>query len=86
MLTAVLVCAVVWCMFCGQFPAVWLAAACAASGAGLLWAGSHGHGPFLSIDVFAQYSRLNTVNPSLKLAVDISRAVGAGIEEIFIFE
>lgn len=25
-------------------------------------------------------------NPSLKLAVDISRAVGAPIEEIFIFE
>ena len=25
-------------------------------------------------------------NPSLKLAVDISRAVGAAIEEIFIFE
>ena len=25
-------------------------------------------------------------NPSLKLAVDISRAVGATIEEIFIFE
>ena len=25
-------------------------------------------------------------NPSLKLAVDISRAVGASIEEIFIFE
>lgn len=24
-------------------------------------------------------------NPSLKLAVDISRAVGAGIEEIFVF-
>ena len=25
-------------------------------------------------------------NPSLKLAVDISRAVGAAIEEIFVFE
>ena len=25
-------------------------------------------------------------NPSLKLAVDISRAVGAPIEEIFVFE
>ena len=25
-------------------------------------------------------------NPSLKLAIDISRAVGAGIEEIFVFE
>ena len=25
-------------------------------------------------------------NPSLKLAIDISRAVGAAIEEIFIFE
>ena len=25
-------------------------------------------------------------NPSLKLAIDISRAVGAGIDEIFVFE
>jgi len=25
-------------------------------------------------------------NPSLKLAIDISRAVGAGIEDIFIFD
>jgi len=25
-------------------------------------------------------------NPSLKLAIDISRAVGAGIEDIFVFD
>lgn len=68
MLTAILVSLVIWCTFYRQVPAPALLGICAGFGACLLWAGKRGHASFrLSIDVFAQTSRLNQVNPTLKL-------------------
>ncbi len=66
MITAALVGLVVWCALLGRVPSAALIALCAAAAALFLWAGRHRHGPRLSIDVYAQASRLNDVSPALK--------------------
>ena len=66
MITAVLAAAVIWFTLYGSVPVPALIAVCAGAGALLLGLLRRGHGHFISIDVFAQASRLNNVNPSLK--------------------
>ena len=66
MITAVLTTAVIWFMFYGQLPTMALAALSFGSGAALAFFGRHGHTRFLTVDVLAQMSRLNNVNPALK--------------------
>jgi cobalt/nickel transport system permease protein len=67
MISALLAAAVVWIMFYGRIPSVALAAVCAGLGMLLALPGRHRHTRFFTVDVAAQVSRLNRVNPSLKL-------------------
>ena len=66
MITAILTMAVVWCLFYSRIPPAALAPLCLGLGVALSWLGRHKHTQFLTIDVLAQTSRLNKVNPSLK--------------------
>lgn len=66
MITAILTMAVVWCLFYGRIPSAALIPLCLGLGVALSRLGRHGHTQFLTIDVLAQTSRLNKVNPSLK--------------------
>lgn len=66
MLTAILTGAVFWCMFYGRVPTAALAALCAGLAVALAILGRHKHSHFLAIDVLAQTSRLNRVNPAFK--------------------
>ncbi len=66
MISAVLTGIVIWCMFYGRVPPAALLSLCAAAAALFVWSGRHRHGPLLSIDVYAQASRLNAVSPALK--------------------
>ena len=66
MLTAFLIAVVGCCLFYGRIPTPLLILIC--SGFGFIWMklGKHEHTSFLSIDILAQNSRLNRVNPTLK--------------------
>lgn len=66
MITAVLTMAVVWCLFYGRVPLPALAPLCLGLGVTLASLGRHRHRWYFTIDVLAQVSRLNKVNPSLK--------------------
>ena len=66
MITAVLSMTVLWCLFYGRIPVVALALLCVGLGLVFVVFGGHTHTQFLTIDVFAQTSRLHVVNPSLK--------------------
>jgi cobalt/nickel transport system permease protein len=75
MITALLTTAVVWCMFYGRVPSTALASVCTGLGIVMALPGRHKHTRFFTIDVAAQVSRLNRVNPSLKLWTALSLAV-----------
>jgi len=66
MITAILAMAVVWCLFYGQMAISVLAPLCLVMGVVLTFLGRHKHTQFLTIDVQAQSSRLNKVNPVMK--------------------
>lgn len=66
MITAILSMAVVWCLFFGRIPLTALIPICVVLGAALVFLSRHKHTQFLKIDVLAQVSRLNRVNPTLK--------------------
>ena len=67
MITAFLTITVVWCMFYGRIPSAVLVPICVGLGAVLVVSlGRHKHTRFFTIDVAAQVSRMNRVNPSLK--------------------
>lgn len=57
---------VVWLLFYGRIPSPTLTVVCVVFGIALALFGKHRHTQFLTIDVLAQISRLNRVNPSLK--------------------
>ena len=59
--------AVVWCLFYGRVSAVALVPLCAGLGTILALPGRHRHTRFPTTDAAALASRLNRVNPSLKL-------------------
>lgn len=67
LITAVLMAAVVWCLFYGAVPSLPLGLICIALGGTLALLGRHDHGGVLSIDATACRSRLNRVNAALKL-------------------
>lgn len=64
--TAILTMAVVWFLFYGTIPGLALGVLCAAAGGALTLLSRHHHSGIVSIDIIAQRSRLNSVNPSLK--------------------
>ena len=66
MMTALLTAVVFWCLFYGQISPGILAAVCVSLAAALAFFCRHKHTQFLTIDVLAQASRLNKVNPTLK--------------------
>lgn len=66
MITAFLTMTVVWLLFYGRIPSPTLTVVCVVFGIALALFGKHRHTQFLTIDVLAQISRLNRVNPSLK--------------------
>lgn len=66
MITAVLAAVFIGCLLAGQIPEVPLVVICAAAGLLLAGLGRHHHTSILSIDVFAQKSRLRKVNATLK--------------------
>lgn len=66
MITTILTMTVVWCLFYGRIPPPALALLCVGIGTALALLGRHRHTQFLTIDVLAQTSRLNKVNPTLK--------------------
>lgn len=66
MITAILTMTVIWCLFYSRMPTPGLVLLCLVSGIVLTVMGRHRHTQFLTIDVQAQASRLNKVNPLLK--------------------
>jgi len=66
MITAILAMSVVYCLFYGQIEMSVLIPLCLVLGAVLAMLGRHKHTQFLTIDVQAQTSRLNKVNPVMK--------------------
>ena len=69
MITALLTSVVAWCMFYGRISSVLLAVLCGGLAVTLLIAGRHEHSQTFEIDMLAQASRLNKVNPALKFGV-----------------
>lgn len=67
MITAILAMVVAWGLFYGRLPAALLALLCILVGVGLGVVGRHKHTQYLIIDVYAQSSHLNKVNPLLKV-------------------
>lgn len=66
MITAILSMAVVWCLLYGRLAMPVLMPLCFVPGVVLALLGRHKHTQFLTIDVQAQSSRLNKVNPVMK--------------------
>ena len=66
-ITAVLAAGVAFLLGYGAVSPMLLAALCVGTGLALLLFGGHSHGGVLHIDVLAQRSRLNRVNPALKV-------------------
>jgi len=87
MITAVLAFIFVWSLSYGRVPQPWQLLFCIGLSIALALAGGHKHGGVISIDVYAQCSRLKNSNPTLKfwtlLALIIvcvaSRTVHTGI-------
>jgi len=69
MITALLTAVVFWCVFYGRIPSAVLAVLCATLAVTILIAGRHEHSQPFEIDMLAQASRLNKVNPALKFGV-----------------
>lgn len=67
MITAVLTASVAWCLFYGKLPLPALAALSLCLGITLAVLGRHRHTGFITIDVLAQSSKLNRINPAVKL-------------------
>jgi len=65
-ISAALIVTVVWCLLYGRVPSAALALACLVLGVALPLLGKHRHRPFVLVDILAQTSRLNKVNPALK--------------------
>ena len=65
-ITALLTILVIWCLFYGMLPDVMLLILCFLTGGFLAVMSRHKHEGFLTIDIIAQNSRLNKVNPALK--------------------
>ncbi len=72
MIPAILSAAVVWCLFYGRLSVAVLAVFSVALGVILALLCRHKHTQFLTIDVLAQTSRLNSINPSLKAATALA--------------
>lgn len=64
--TGILTMIVVWCMFYGVIPTVWLALLCVVLGVIFAVLSRHEHGDFFDIDMQAQRSRLLKMSPALK--------------------
>ncbi|GHU60334.1 hypothetical protein FACS1894171_1400 [Clostridia bacterium] len=66
MITAILTMVIAWCLFYGRIPLEALVPLCLGLGIVLFVLGRHKHTQFFTIDVLAQASRLNRINPDLK--------------------
>lgn len=65
-ITAILTILVIWCLFYSVVPSAMLIFLCVFIGAFLAVMSAHEHEGFLTVDVLAQKSRLNRVDPTLK--------------------
>lgn len=66
-ITAILAATVIWCLFYSVLPLILLILLCLFTGGLIAAMSRHRHEGFLVIDTLAQSSRLNKVNPALKL-------------------